>query len=417
MNAPSRSGSARDLPTLAAAMGLSAFGDELALTALMIKVAESYGGTGSGSFSDGGPAVAAMLIAGVLPQAVLAPFAGLLVDRSESTRILRLASAAQALLACALAFVDGLGAILVLVFLLGACASVAGPATFTLIPSIASGEDTTRANGILEASRYAGWVLGPIAAGTLADIASAQTALLVDAASFVAIVVATIFLRARSAPALDATRERPLAEALAGFRAVGRDRVLIVAFVVIGLTVVFAAMDNVAEVFFAYDVLGRGGFSLGALATGWLAGMVVGAAVLAPRITPTRHAPALALAGVLGGIAVAVTALTDQLVPAVVLFAIAGIGNGVQNVSLRTLIHQRAPEHMRGRVYAASSGLTTAAQLSATALAGPLVVAAGAATALKIGGVGGAVVSAIGFVWLITDAPRGKVGKAYGFEG
>jgi MFS family permease len=322
-----------------------------------------------------------------------------LVDRTESSRALRLASAAQAVVALALATVDGFGGTLALVFLLGAGATVAGPATFTLVPAIAHG-DIAKANGALESSRYAGWVLGPIVAGTLSQVASTEIALLVDAASFLAIVLATLFLRARSPGSGTVPRERPLAEALAGIRAVRGDHVTLGAIAVVSLTVVFAAMDNVAEVFFAYDVLGRGAFGLGALATGWLGGMVLGAALIGPRVKAGRHASGIAIAAIAGGACIMFAALTEQLGAAVILFAIGGVANGVQNVEVRTVIHERVSEGVRGRVFAAYSGLITAAQLGATAAAGPIVAASGAKTALIIGGVGSMVIGGAGLVWL-----------------
>ena len=78
------------------------------------------------------------------------------------------------------------------------------------------------------------------------------------------------------------------------------------------------------------------------------------------------------------------------------MFAVAGMANGVQNVSMRSIIHARVAEHLRGRVFSAYSGATTGAQLAATALAAPIVAAAGARTALVIGGLGGILVGTIG---------------------
>ena len=54
------------------------------------------------------------------------------------------------------------------------------------------------------------------------------------------------------------------------------DRVLVVAFAVIGAVILFAAMDNVAEVFFAQDTLDAGAWGYGVLASAWLVGMVGG---------------------------------------------------------------------------------------------------------------------------------------------
>jgi MFS family permease len=396
--------SRRDLRTISAALGLSALGDELALTALTIKAAQLYAQPGSGgeiSYAGSSTAVAALLIAGVLPQVLLAPFGGWLVDRMESTRALRLASFAQAAIALALAFADGLPAILVLSFLLGAGATIAAPATFTLVPAIVGGGDTTKANSWMETSRYVGWVLGPIAAGSLAHVADVASALIVDSATFAVVAVVTWLLHARAPAEPEAARERPLREALAGLRAIRGDRILVAAIVVVSLTVVFAAMDNVAEVFFSFDVLRKGALGLGALATGFLVGMVIGAGVIARRIAPPRQARALAVAALVAGIAIASAALAINFAFAIAMFMVAGMANGVQNVSMRSIIHARVAEHLRGRVFSAYAGATTGAQLAATALAAPIVAAAGARAALLVGGIGGVIVGTVGLAWMV----------------
>ena len=399
--APMRPAARRDLRILGTAVGLSAFGDELALTALMIKATELFA-QGSGadvSYAGASSAVAMILIAGIVPQVIFAPFAGWLVDRTESVNALRVASLIQAALAVGLAATDSLPAILVLSFLLGTGATVASPATFTLIPAIVGSEHTTVANGWMESARYAGWVLGPLVAGSLSFAIGSEAALLFDACTFVVVALAATMLNARE-PAAPGPRERPLQEALAGFRAIRGDRLMVAAIVVVSLTVVFAAMDNVAEVFFSYDVLGKGAFGLGALATGWLAGMVVGAAVVARRIPERRQAPVLAIGAIVGGAAIALAAWAVNFPFAVGMFALGGIANGVQNVSMRSLIHRGVPEEVRGRVFALYAGSTTGAQLGATALAAPIVASAGARTALLIGGLGGLIVGAIGLGWI-----------------
>jgi MFS family permease len=405
----------RDLRILAASLGLSAFGDELALTALMIKATELFA-EGSGSamtYASSSSAVAAILIAGTLPQVLFAPFAGWLVDRTESTMALRVASLVQAGLALGLAVTDDLTMILLLSFLLGVGATVAAPATFTLIPAIVGSEHTTVANGWMESARYAGWVLGPLVAGTVSLAAGSHAALYFDAATFVVIAIAATMLRARE-PAAPGPIERPIREAMAGLRAIRGDRVLVAAIVVVSLTVVFAAMDNVAEVFFAYDVLGKGAFGLGALATGWLGGMVLGAAVVARRVSERRQAVTLPVCAAVAGVAVVLAAVLANFPLAVLLFAVGGVANGTQNVSMRSLIHRRVPEAVRGRVFAAYSGAATAAQLGATALGAPIVVAAGAQAALLIGGLGGLVVGLTGLVWMRAVTRERVVATSWG---
>ena len=195
---------------------------------------------------------------------------------------------------------------------------------------------------------------------------------------------------------------REKGEARRGFAFIRRDRVLLIAVAAVATTVLFATMDNVAEVFFANDpdLLNAGNWGYGALAAVWLLGMVVGAALVARRLSEDRLAPAVLLSSITGGVAVAIAALFPNIVLALAMFAIGGVANGVSGVSMRSLIHHRVPDQLRGRVFAAYFGLAFAGQLAATALGGVLIaVLPSSQDVLLIGGVGGAVVGLIGMAW------------------
>jgi MFS family permease len=386
----------RDFGSIVVASSLSAFGDELALIALTLKVAE---------LSDSGWAVSGLLLSGLAPLVVLAPISGLIVDRTEASRTLFGASIAQGGLAVALAFTANLPAIFLMSFLLGSAAAVANPALFSLVPVISGEERVTQANSALESARYVGWVAGPIAAGTLAVTFGTSSALLVDAASFVVIAFAAATLRARKPGIPTSDGERGRGEARAGFTVIGRDRLLRLTVGAMAVMIVFAAMDNVAEVFFARDVLDAGSFGYGALATAWLVGMV-GGATLARWLASELLAPAALGAAVVGGAALITAAGFANYPLAILMFAVGGVANGIESVSIRSLIHKRAPEHVRGRVFAAYSGLAVGAQLGATAAGGAVMTLAGARQTLMIGGVGSAVVGLAGLGWLATLPSR-----------
>lgn len=381
----------RDFRLILASTGLSALGDELALIALTIKVFEL---TGSGF------AVSGLLLAGLVPLVLLAPFAGLLVDRRETVRILSVATLVQAGLATALAFVDSLPAILALTFLLGIGFAVGQPALFTLVPKVVGEENTTEANGYLETARYAGAMAGPILAGGLAAGLGTRTALLADAGTFLGVAAAAAALRVRRHPATRKSRDRR-GEARAGLAFLARDRLLLLAVVVIAAMVLFAAIDNVAEIFFARDpeLLDAGNWGYGALATLWIVGMVVGATLIAGRLRAFNLVPSVLVAAVGGGVAVAFAALLPNIWIALVAFFLGGIANGVENVSMRSLIHHRVPDELRGRVFAAYSGLVTATQIGATALGGVLVGVIEAQLSLLVAGLGSAAVGLIGMIW------------------
>jgi MFS family permease len=105
----------RDFRLIVIAMGLSSLGDVLAAVALTIRVHDL---TGSGL------AVAALLLADLVAHVVFAPWAGMLVDRVETVRVLAAVSLGQAAVAVALAFTHAVPLLIVLLFLLGAGAGV-----------------------------------------------------------------------------------------------------------------------------------------------------------------------------------------------------------------------------------------------------------------------------------------------------
>ncbi|MGZ5301299.1 MAG: MFS transporter [Actinomycetota bacterium] len=400
-----------DFRLLALSNGLSSLGDELALVALTIKVFE---------LSDGsGVAVAAVLLAGIVPLVVFAPFAGLIVDRTETTGTLALASVAQAFIAVGLAFAEPVWLVVALSFLLGSAASIASPAVFAIVPTAVDEGYLTEANANMETVRYIGMVSGPLIAGGLAGALGAdrgtRAALLLDAITFLVITSAAASLKVRRLPEPIPEEGRVKGEARRGFAFIRRDRVLLIGVASVAATVLFATMDNVAEVFFANDpeLLNAGNWGYGALAAVWLLGMVVGAGLIARRLPQERLAPAVLLSSITGGAAVAVAALFPNIVLALAMFAVGGVANGVASVSMRSLIHHRVPDELRGRVFAGYFGVAFAGELAATALGGVLIsVLPSSRDVLLVGGVGGTLVGLVGMAWfaaLPSDARAPKV--------
>ena len=109
----------RPVNVLAAAVGLSALGDFLALVPLALALERE---TGSGFV------LAALFAALWAPSILLAGPAGMLADRFDPRRLLIAASLVQAATAVALAFADAAAAVLALGTLLGAANAVSQPA-------------------------------------------------------------------------------------------------------------------------------------------------------------------------------------------------------------------------------------------------------------------------------------------------
>jgi MFS family permease len=378
----------RDLRLLAGAVFLSAAGDLLALVVLALQVHEL---TGSG------PAVSALVATTLVPVVLLAPLAGLVADRVESVRLLVGASLAQAVLAVALSSTTDLAAILALSSLLAAGGAFAQPAEFTLVPAVAGAGRVTEATGVVEAARYAGFAAGPLLGAGLAVLGT-QAALLANAATFLAIAAAGAALRARRPPVAAPAGDRP--RALDGLRLLVADPVLRVTLAAaVGALLVVSATLTV-EVFYVRDVVGGSGAAYALVVAAWMAGMVVGASALARRV-PAR----LAAAGALVALAVQGAGIGLQaawaIVPvAVAGFLVGGVGHGVKNVLLRTLLTVRVPAAVHGRAFAAYTAARTSAELAALAAGGVLVTALGPRAALVVAGSAAIAAGAAGLVAL-----------------
>jgi MFS family permease len=391
--------SRRDVRLLVAAVGISSFGDFLGLVPLALHVSESTGSS---------IAVAAFFVALFGPIVALGGVAGLLVDRFENTRVLALASAGQALAALALAFAGPLEAILPLVALLGAGAAIAAPAEFSLVPAAAGEERVAAANGHVETARYAGMTAGPLVGGVLAGAGLTRVALLVNALSFLAVVGVALSLRARRDPRAQgaAPADGDSGRARDGALFIRRDRTLALTLAAAIGALLFFSVSMTAELFFVKDVLHAGDAGYGLLLTGWTAGMVAGAVAIARRVPGHLLATAALAAVAVQGAGIAGGALSDVLWLAFAGFAVGGVAHGVKNVALRTLIHERVPEALRGRAFAAYNAARNAAELGALAAGGVLVGVIGAREALLLSGAVPLLIGAAALLSLTNPAPR-----------
>jgi MFS family permease len=383
----------RDLRLLAGAAGVSALGDFMAIFPLILHVQQR---TGSAF------AVAALIFALWGPVVLAAGLAGAIVDRFENRTLLLLVSLFQAAVVAALLLgLDALWALLVLMTLLGLGVAISQPAEFALVPTAAAPlHDTAQANGVMETARSLGFTAGPVLGGALAAAGLLWLALVLNAISFLVVAAAAYGLQARRRPDR-AGGDHERVRARDGVVFLVRERDLAIALCCAIAALVLFSMSATAEPFFVTDVLGAGSLAYGVLLTSWTLGMAAGSAGLAQRV-PTARLTAGALAAVvLQGLGIAGGALSPVLWAALIGFTSGGVAHGVKNVVLRSLIHERVPEALRGRAFAAYNGARNGAELGALMLGGVVVGVLGARGALLIAGLGPAAIGLTGLLVLI----------------
>ena len=366
----STSSTPRDLRLLAGAVFVSAAGDFIALITLALLVHDL---TGSGM------AVSALFASTMVPVVVLAPAAGLLADRVESVRLLVIVSLASAAIAAGLAFSGDLATILALSALLAGCAAIGQPAEFALVPAAAAPGRLTEANGLIESARYAGFAAGPLVAGAVVAGAGVQAALLVNAASFVAIAAGAAMLRVRRHPLPSAGEGERKQRARDGIAYLWRDGVLRVTLLTATGALLFISASLTVEVFYAKDVLHAGDAGYAVLTAVWLGAMVVGATAVAQRIPVAVAAGAALVALGIQGAGIAAQTAWAVLPFAMAGYLVGGLGHGVKNTLMRTTIQRRVPAALHGRAFAAYNAARNTAELGAIGAGGLLVGAIGPA--------------------------------------
>jgi MFS family permease len=381
----------RDLRLLSAGVAVSTMGDGFASIALLLRLRPH--GTGW---------VAALLAVQVAPMILLAGFIGMLVDRVETKRVLIWAVTGQAVVALPLALVHAPALIVPMFFTLGIFNAAVRPATNALVPTIAGEGEATRGFARLALAMSFGFIVGPALGGVLTGTLGATTALLLNASSFVVLVVLCTGIRTRRVPAAaepGAVEQDARTARRAGWAALWDDRVLRTVFTVTAIAVASSVVDNVAAPFRFIDQLGTTATGFGVYVSLGGAGMGVGAQ-LAPRFPAraARFVPAigqLVLCLGIAGIGVA-----PGLAVAYLCSAFGGIGNGMANVAQNALVTARVPDATRGRAFAASSGVFQGAFALGSALGGPIVAVLDAGTAMLVCGLVGAFAAALGLVAL-----------------
>lgn len=374
-----------------AAIAVSYTGTFLGVTALVLTL------QGSGA---SGWAVAGLLLASLVPPVLLAPVAGRLVDRMSSRTLLVTVGAAQAATGVALAFATHPAAIVGLMALLAVGLAITSPTLQALLPDIVGPSSTTgrdnlsRASATVQSAAMFGTLGGPALAGVLVGQYGTRVPLLVNAATYLAIVAAGLTLRTvrRGAP----TGTDAAAGSGGGARVVRRDPLLLVFTVLLAGGIGVLTADNVAGVYLVRDTLGASTTTYGLLETTWSVAMLAGAWLLG-RVVVSDRGLLLVTAGhvVLASaveLFIAVAPVVWWLVPA---YLVGGLGNGLSNTARGVLVGRRAPAALRGRVIAFLSGVFNGAVMGGYLLGGALTDAFGPRATYAVAGGLGFVVAAV----------------------
>lgn len=294
--------------------------------------------------------------AGQFPGFVMGPFAGAFLDRWDRHRVLVVTQAISMLHSFALAFLTFTGHITVpAVILLNAVQGLVNafdmPARQAFLTTMISDrEDLANAIALNSSMFNAARLAGPSIAGVLIATSGEAWCFLVDAISYMAVIVALLAMKDVR------RRDRPAAHAgviehvLEGWRYVFGFRPIRSLMLQLGWLCLVAMPFSVLMPVFADEILNGGPYTLGFLMTASGVGALAGALWLAARKSVVGLGRVILINTVVFGIGLIGFALSRWLPTSLLFMTIVGFGMMVQMASTNTVIQTIVDDEKRGRV-------------------------------------------------------------------
>jgi MFS family permease len=328
--------------------------------------------------ADGTFAVGIVGMLRVLPAAALAPFATYIGDRVRRERLLvgivLIGAAAMAGSAAAFWFDQSEVAIFALAAVLGVTQVLFRPAHQALLPSLArTPDELIAANGATSTVEGLGTLLGPLAAGVIVAVADVGVVFGAGGAAFLAAALLFARVRVERRVGVPVASVRGVARsALAGFETVLRgSRPRLVIGLVFVQTFVRGCL-NVLIVVTVFRVLDAEpaavGYLTAALGVGGLVGALASMAVVRGRL-----AVPFGLALVFWGLPIVLIAPRPYLVLTLVLLAVVGAANSIEDVAVLTLLQRIVPNDVLTRVLGVVWG-TAMGAVALGSIVAPVVV-------------------------------------------
>jgi DHA3 family macrolide efflux protein-like MFS transporter len=344
------------------AQWVSSLGDWLALLALLSLVAFRRHGTPY--------QVSWVLIAYVLPVALVGPIAGVFVDRWSLKATMIVSSLVRAGLAVMLVLPGSLYALYALIFALSSVTCFFLPAQTAALPLVVRREELLVANAANTQSTYFNKVIGPAVAGLLVARLGEHVCFYLYSLTLLvaaALLAAAAIRRAAAEPSKPRT---VLAELGEGFHFMTNHRTILF-LTLAAMTAVFAVsfFDALAAVF-VRDILHRSSRLFGLLVSLVGAGTIM-AAWLLGRFGQRRPKPEMIALGILlMGASILLLSFLSRANPVLGCALTFGAGIGCIVVSAQTLLQEETPHAILGRASSAINSLVTVAQVAGLLIAG-----------------------------------------------
>lgn len=297
----------------------------------------------------------AVSFAGQLPTFLLAPFAGVIVDRVNRHRVLLITQTlamfqSAALAVLALTHIITVPYVLALSILQGFINSFDTPARQAfVVEMVESREDLANAIALNSSMVNSARLLGPSIAGVLIALVGEGWCFGIDALSYLAVILSLVLMHL-TPRVIERTKAKFSADLGAGFRYVAEFKPIRAILLLLALTSFTGIPYAVLMPVFASQVFNGGPHTLGILMGSAGIGALSGVLWLAARPSVRGLWRVVVIAGSAFGLGLVAFSFAKTIWLAIPILAVVGGGMMVQMAASNTLLQTLADEKMRGRV-------------------------------------------------------------------
>lgn len=338
------------------------------------------------------------------PQLLLVPLSGAVADRFDRRRVLFVTQTLLLLLALALGLLLVLGHaelwhLYAFALGLGVVNAFDTPARQAFVSDVVDPDQLSNAVALNSASFNSARLIGPAVAGVLIAVVGSGWVFVINAVSFIAMLIALVAMRMPRKPATEVSgRESQGSQLLAGFRYVFGRRDLVVIFIMVFLVGAFGMNFPVYSSTMAVE-FGRGAGEYGLLSSILAVGSLAGALLVARRPAARMRAVILAAGGF--GLATLIAALMPTFWTFAISLVALGYCTSTMLSTANGFVQTTSDPRVRGRVLSLYFAILMGGTPIGAPVAGAIADAFGPRWALGLAALAGFAAFAVGLGWLL----------------
>ena len=339
----------------------------------------------------------------VVPIIVFSLIGGVFADSHDRRRVLLATQSLMMVFAAILAWVTNTNLVSApVIYLLAACTAATsafdGPARQSLVPNLVRREHLTNALSLNNIMAQVASIAGPGLAGFVIAGLGIAAVYWINAASFLAVLVALILMRTPTQENIGAPQMN-LDALTEGLRFVFSAKIITATMLLDFIATFFSSASALLPIF-AKEILHVGPEGLGVLYSAESVGAVTAGVIMARAGNIKRQGAVLLLAVGSYGVATAFYGTSQLFILSFFLLALVGASDTVSTILRNTIRQLNTPDHLRGRMTSVNMIFFMGGPQLGNLEAGLVAAALGAPFSVISGGVATVIATAI-VAWLV----------------